>query len=304
MPEALNQPNGMTPELAELISMREVVMRRKPAKRGRHSVSGPSLSPLRGRGMEYAESREYQHGDDARHMDWRITARTGQAHTKVFQAERERLTLLVADTSKRMYFGTRVRYKSVQAARAGALAVWQALRDGDRVAALRGSVREEPVKPASGTRGVLRVLDALRRWYSEPPQDDLGLETAIAHAIRVAKPGTRVIVLADTRSIAAIPLVNWSALAQHSEVIVLALTDPLEIAPPHREVAFNVGGQRVNLNLDAESTVDAWDEQFAAPIEEARTRLQSRGVRFYALSTADDSDAWMDLLGRVPSMVA
>ena len=85
---------------------------------------------------------------------------------------------------------------------------------------------------------------------------------------------------------------------------MLALTDPLEIAPPHREVAFNVGGQRVNLNLDAESTVDAWDEQFAAPIEEARTRLQSRGVRFYALSTADDSDAWMDLLGRVPSMVA
>lgn len=304
MTETMSQPNGMTPELAELISMREVVMRRKPAKRGRHGMSGPSLSPLRGRGMEYAESREYQHGDDARHMDWRITARTGKAHSKVFQAERERLTLLVADTSKRMYFGTRVRYKSVQAARAGALAVWRALRDGDRVAALRGSVREEPVKPASGTRGVLRVLDALRRWYAATPDDDLGLKTAIDHAIRVAKPGTRVIVLADSQSIATIPAVSWSALAQHCEVIVLVMTDPLEVAPPHRDVAFNVDGQRLNVNLNADATVSSWDEVFAEPLQQARETLQSRGVRNFVLSTADDSDAWMDLLGRAPSMVA
>src|SRR3546814_11310880 len=74
--------------------------------------------------MEYAESREYAHGDDARHIDWRLTARSGKPHTKLFRAERERLTLLVADTAPALYFGTRVRFKSVQAARAGAVAAW------------------------------------------------------------------------------------------------------------------------------------------------------------------------------------
>src|SRR3546814_14376992 len=62
--------------------------------------------------MEYAESREYAHGDDARHIDWRLTARSGKPHTKLFQAERERLTLLVADTAPALYFGTRVRFTS------------------------------------------------------------------------------------------------------------------------------------------------------------------------------------------------
>lgn len=296
--------DGMTPSLAELIAMRDVVTRRQPAKRGMHSHAGPSLSPMRGRGMEYAESREYQHGDDARHMDWRITARTGKAHSKVFQAERERLTLIVADTSKRMFFGTRVRFKSVQAARAGAAAVWQALRDGDRVAALRGSQREEPIKPAGGMRGALRVLDALRRWYTAPLEDNAGLNTAITHAIRIAKPGSRVVVLADALSLAAIPAVDWSALAQHCEVIVLAMTDPVELSPPKRDVAFNVYGRRINVNLHADASANSWESLFVQPLMDAKEHLPKRGVRFFALSTDDHSDAWMDLLGRVPRMVA
>src|SRR6478736_4309344 len=104
----------------------------------------------------------------AGHIDWRLTARSGTPHTKLFQAERERLTLLIADTAPSLYFGTRVRFKSVQAARAGALAAWSAIGDGDRVAALRGSLREAPVAPAAGARGALRVLDALVRWYTAP----------------------------------------------------------------------------------------------------------------------------------------
>src|SRR5690606_9603255 len=127
--------SGIQPTLAELIALRGVAQGRRPPRRGRHGISGQAPSPLRGRGMEYAESREYARGDDARHIDWKLTARSGRPHTKLFQAERERLTLLVADTSPALYFGTRVRFKSVQAARAGALATWVALRDGDRIAA-------------------------------------------------------------------------------------------------------------------------------------------------------------------------
>src|SRR3546814_6061139 len=105
---------GIIPTLAELVALRAAAQGRRPPRRGRHGVSGQAPSPLRGRGMEYAESREYAHGDDARHIDWRLTARSGKPHTKLFQAERERLTLLVADTAPALYFGTRVDRKSTR----------------------------------------------------------------------------------------------------------------------------------------------------------------------------------------------
>ena len=82
---------GLVPTLPELIALRGLVQGRRGARRGHHGVQGHALSSLRGRGMEYAESREYAQGDDARHIDWRLTARSGRTHTKLFQAERERL---------------------------------------------------------------------------------------------------------------------------------------------------------------------------------------------------------------------
>ena len=182
---------GIVPSLRELIALRALVQGRRGARQGRHGVQGHALSNQRGRGMEYAESREYAVGDDARHIDWRLTARSGKAHTKLFQAERERLTLIVADTAPALYFGTRTRFKSVQAARAGAVAAWLAARDGDRIAALRGAHREPPVAAASGPRGALRLLDALARWYARRPEDDAGLQVALDHARRLLRPGAR-----------------------------------------------------------------------------------------------------------------
>ncbi|MBJ7518000.1 MAG: DUF58 domain-containing protein, partial [Stenotrophomonas sp.] len=136
--------DGLVPTLAELVALRGTAIRPPAPKRGRIGQAGQAPSALRGRGMEYAESREYVAGDDARHIDWRVTARSGRTHTKLFQAERERVTLIVADTDPALYFGTRTRFKSVQAARVGAVAAWSAQRRGDRIAALRGSLQEAP----------------------------------------------------------------------------------------------------------------------------------------------------------------
>src|SRR5690606_9419843 len=94
---------GIRPTLAELVELRAAATGRRVPRRGRLG-HGPAPSPLRGRGMEYAESREYTAGDDARHIDWRVTARSGRAHTKVYQAERERLSLVVADTAPALYY--------------------------------------------------------------------------------------------------------------------------------------------------------------------------------------------------------
>lgn len=289
--------DGIVPTLKELVALRGIVQGRRGARQGRSGVRAQAASALRGRGMEYAESREYSAGDDARHIDWRLTARTGRAHTKLFQAERERLTLIVADTAPALYFGTRVRFKSVQAARAGAIAAWAAARDGDRIAALRGSLREPAVPPASGSRGALHVLDALARWYARPPADDAGLAVALEHAQRLLRPGSRLVLLADAASLDAVPAHRWPALAQHHEVIALLLTDPLEIEPPARPLAFAADGRRVEIDLATAAQRRAWSRQFAAPVEAALQALAARGIRARALSTGDESDAWLPLLG-------
>ena len=303
--------DGVHPTLAELVALRAAATGRRLPPRGRHGVHGHGLSPMRGRGMEYAESREYAHGDDARHIDWRLTARSGRAHTKLFQAERERLTLVVADTAPALYFGTRVRFKSVQAARAGAVAAWTAVRDGDRLAALRGSADEAPVPPASGPRGALRVLDALVRWYSAPPPDDAGLPFALDHAARLLRPGSRLVVLADPASIAgeagnapAWPQARWAGLARHHEVTVLLLVDPLERQPPSAAVVFAAGDRRLELDLSAAPRRAAWARAFEGPVARALEHLPARGVRVHALSSDAPSDAWLSLPGQPRARVA
>lgn len=296
--------DGVAPSLRELVALRATAQRRGPARQGRHGLTGQAASQMRGRGMEYAESREYVAGDDVRHIDWRLTARSGRTHTKLFQAERERLTLVVADTSAAMYFGTRVRFKSTQAARAGAVAVWNAIRDGDRVAAVRGSQLEPPVPPASGPRGALRVLDALVRWYAKPPADDQGLAAALEAASRLLRPGSRVIVLADPASVASLPNDTWTRLSAHHDVVVLLLVDALEQTPPSAALAFESGGHRLELDLADAAQRARWEQIFVEPIARALAQLPGRGVRVQALRTDAPSEAWLPLLGRSQPQVA
>lgn len=296
--------DGIVPTLTELVALRGAVGRRFAARQGRFGTSGHARSPLRGRGMEYAESREYSPGDDARHIDWRLTARTGRAHTKLFQAERERLTLILADTSPALFFGTRVRFKSVQAARVGAVAAWAAVRDGDRVAAVSAIPGEPPAAPGPGTRGALRVIDALARWYAQAPVAHAGLELALDHARRLLRPGSRLLVLGDAASIANVADARWLAFAREHEVVVLLMTDPLETEPPHTPVPFATDGHRTELDFSIHRVRQGWRQAFALPVETLLRRLPQQGVQVQAVSTVDASESWLGLLGRARPQVA
>lgn len=192
----------------------------------------------------------------------------------------------------------------MQAARAGAVAAWAAVRDGDRIAAIRGTRREPPVPPAAGPRGALRVLDALVRWYDHPPEDDAGLEVALGQAARLLRPGSRLCVLADPASVAAIDPRRWPQLALHHEVVVLLLVDPLERDPPRAALAFTGNGGRVELDLASAPQRQRWRNAFTAPVEDALARLPTRGVRVRVLSTDAPSESWLSLITRQQAGVA
>jgi len=292
-PAAPLEGDGIVPSLPELIALRRLASRAGDPRRGQRGVSARAASAQRGRGMEYAESREYVAGDDARHIDWKLSARTGLTHTKTFQAERERLSLIVADTAPALYFGTRTRFKSVQAARAGAVAAWSALRDGDRVAALCAGGDGGLVTPAGGTRGALRVLDALVRWYQAPSADATGLQAALERAGRLLHPGARAVVLADPASALAVAPAAWSALSMHVDVRLLLLVDPLEMRPPACVLPVAAIGGRMQLDLGAAAPREAWHKTFVAPVEALRDTLPGRRIRVQVLASDDASNAWL-----------
>ena len=119
---------GVRVALDELIAMRLRARRfARPAARVTGSHAATHASRFRGRGVDYVESRAYQPGDDIRQMDWRLTARSGKPHTKLFQEEREQSILLRIDHGPSMRLARA--YASVgSAARAAALGAWAAAR--------------------------------------------------------------------------------------------------------------------------------------------------------------------------------
>ncbi len=128
--------DGVSVELNELIALQRYARRVNYKPLYSAVQAGNHLSKLRGRGMDFAEVRNYQAGDEIRHMEWRVTARTGRPHVKIYQEERERPVVILTDFNPSMYFGTRIAFKSVVAARMAAMIIWTAVKQGDRVGGL------------------------------------------------------------------------------------------------------------------------------------------------------------------------
>jgi uncharacterized protein (DUF58 family) len=125
-------------------------------------MSGNYLARSKGRGMEFDEVRHYQNGDDIRAIDWRVTARTGKTHTKLFREEIERPVLVATDLSSSMLFGSKLLFKSVQACHLAALVTWHAKNRGDRVGGIVFNQQQHSeLKPRSRKQGVLHYLHTL-----------------------------------------------------------------------------------------------------------------------------------------------
>ncbi|MGR8999333.1 MAG: DUF58 domain-containing protein, partial [Gammaproteobacteria bacterium] len=128
----------------------------------RSRQSGGYVSRFKGRGMEFDETRLYQPGDDIRSIDWRVTARSGKTHTKMFREERERPVFISVDNRLAMHFATRGVFKSVLAAKLAGLLAWAADYHGDRIGGQLFSEHEcREIKPQNGRHAVLRFLNAL-----------------------------------------------------------------------------------------------------------------------------------------------
>lgn len=277
-------------DLGELVALRGQAMRLRASRtKTQTPLAGGHASHLRGRGMDYAESRVYQPGDDARAIDWRRTARSGRMHTKLFREERERSLLLMMDTHGSMRFGTRVRFKSVQAARAAALVAWSAARAGDRVGALAFGAAREAVDPRGGDRGVLAVLGALARWDMHPADSEEPLSAALLRAQRLALPGSRVLLVSDGLCVDEAARMALLHIAQRSEVRALIVADALELSPPPPgSYAFDTPQGRVQMQLHGSSQRMRFRDNLARGHRALAALCDECGVRWRRIAGGED----------------
>ncbi|TLY52391.1 MAG: hypothetical protein E6K53_04445 [Gammaproteobacteria bacterium] len=206
-----------------------------------------------------------------------------------------------------MHFGTRVRFKSVQAARTAALIAWATVMSGDRIGAIGyGPGLNTEVKPVGGMRGALRCLRALAEWdaiaraeIAANPVAAVPLAQALQRAQRIARPGTQIVLLTDgfDADEAAEPIL--SRLAEHCDIAAVLLRDPLEHrAPPPARYALVEEGRRTLLDFSVARTRARWPQLFEERRVAFSDMLRCRALNRVVLDTPDEpEDVLRDLLG-------
>lgn len=269
-------------QLASLIDL-------SPKKMPQAKLSGSYLTKHKGRGMEFDEARHYQPGDDIRAIDWRVTARTGKTHTKVYREERERPVFIIADFSSSMRFGTQLLTKSVQAAHTAALLSWAGAMRGDKVGALiYNDERHRECRPMSRRRAVLAICHEMLNVHNATLADNptntnqTGLNDALVRARRLARPGSLVYVISDFLRFDSTSHQHLSQLARRCEVRGMMINDPLEHSLPQStllqpvDVTDGVNRQQWLIGDKAQSeSYRKWRESF---YDEISATLLKSGV--------------------------
>jgi len=247
--------------------------------------SGEYHSVFKGRGMNFAEVREYHYGDDIRNIDWNVTARTGAPFVKVFDEERELTVMLLVDVSASGEFGSRGRMKGEVAVEICAVLAFSAITNNDKVGLIIFSDRiEKFVPPRKGRRHVLRVLRELLYFRPEGRGTDIG--GALEYLARVVRRRAVVFVVSDfladgfDRALA--------VAGRRHDTIVIRMGDRRERALPpvgYLELEDAETGERLTVNVSDRTFRDAFEREVAERAAALDRRFRKTGVDVIDIST-------------------
>ncbi|MDP1604588.1 MAG: DUF58 domain-containing protein [Legionella sp.] len=285
---------GLIAELPELINLKRFAHRVHYKPENQRQRAGNHLSRIRGRGMDFSEVRHYQAGDEIRHMEWRVTARTGRPHIKVYQEEKERPVVILTDFSPSMYFGTRIAFKSVIAARLAALIAWTAIKQGDRVGGLFYSLdNHSEFIPRGRESGVLPLLASLSDYtrqyiHKEKADSVVSLSDELLRLRRVAKPGSMLVLISDFYQMNQECEKHLNRLRAHNDILAYHVCDILELAPPKPALYAITDGKR-EMMLDTMNP-QVWND-YQAFCENQRLNLQAQFKRLQIQYTQITAEA-------------
>ncbi|MGQ7843342.1 DUF58 domain-containing protein [Granulosicoccus sp. 3-233] len=296
--------------LDELVRLRTAAqaMQRQVRKRSAAPMSGGSVSRRLGRGLDFAEVREYQPGDDVRMIDWKVTARSGKAHTKLFVEERERPVLLVVDFRAGMRFGTQGMYKSVLAARLAALLGWCAVASHDRVGGFVFTDDwHDEIRPQNGRRGLMSLFRAIHHGQQRIPHPGGDQLTRTLQRLRHGvHAGSTVVLLSDFEGFDEAARLALGSALQSLDVMAVHVCDPLDanLPPAGRYPMIGRAGQsqrRFLLSISGHGERQQYRQAFeqrAASVQQ----LFARHGHFHTVAMTNGSlrDTATAILSRQP----
>lgn len=244
--------------LADMIALRaETTRRRTLSRRGITPLPGLTQTKLRGAGLDFDELRPYAEGDDIRHIDWNVTARTGRAYTRLYHEERERALTVALDLRASMFTGAQ-RLKAVAAGAMAAAIVWQVSANRDRAGALVfDDDRTDVSRPRLREGGVLEALGLIETIFAaarkRPGQTPTAraLDEILAEINRLGRSAGLTVLVTDCAAPGAHFDAELAMVARHERMAVLRIADPMELsALPSGSYPYAAEGEARHLRLD------------------------------------------------------
>jgi len=264
--------------------------------------AGQYVSAFKGQGIEFAEVREYQPGDDVRAIDWNVSARFGHPFVKIFHEERELTVMLLLDLSGSHLFGTRKKFKRELLAEVAGMLAFLAIRTNDKVGAiLFSSGVEKFIPPKKGASHVWRLIKEIFTY--EPRDLNTNVDEVLTYLNKVAKRYAIVFLISDCMDTGFDRSLRLTA--RKHDLTIIRVSDPAEEELPEvgmmtvrdpetgQVALINTGSkmlrqrwkteqrsQRAYLNdLAGRSGVDLVDLYTDGPVVEPLTRLFDRRRR-------------------------
>jgi uncharacterized protein (DUF58 family) len=256
-------------------------------------LQGDYRTVFRGTGVDVVDLREYQPGDDLRHIDWNVTARTDTPHVREYVEDREVTTWLLLDRSPSMGFGPIERRKHVVLAELAAVVAQLLTRGGNQIGAvLFDSAVEEVVSPASGRNQVLRILARLLREPAEAGSDrkPTALDVPLRATLGIARRRSLVVIISDF-----ISEPGWERplgqLAHRHDVVALQVVDRREFELPAVGMIY-VEDAETGEQIFVDSNDPAFQHRLRAAADERQAGLKANartaGVDLFSVSTDED----------------
>lgn len=256
-------------------------------------LTGRKRSRLRGRGLDFDELRHYRPGDDIRHMDWRVTNRTGKPHVRVYTEERDRPVTLLVDQRLSMFFGSRQRMKSVTAAQVAALTAWRVLAVGDRVGALlfndSQATEVRPSRSEKMTLGWLGQLVAMNQQLAVAPDADHdpgALDRALGSLEREIGHDHLLILVSDFSGWSQRSLAILQRIRRHNDAICALVYDPLERdISPAANLVVSDGVHQMAIDPGRRQLGEKFGARFEARLEQVQADLRRHDIPVLLLDT-------------------
>jgi uncharacterized protein (DUF58 family) len=252
------------------------------------ALSGNYRTHFKGHGVTFSEHRLYVPGDDVRHIDWKVSARSRDPLIKKYEEERELTVFLVVDVSASEAFGSGAKLKSEIQAEVAAMLAYAATHTGDKVGALlfAGQV-EEVVRPAKGRGHVMKIAQKVLTY--EAKTSGTNLAAALDAADRIMKHAGVVFILSDF--IATGYEMSLRRLARRHDVVAVSTDDPRETDVPdlgHFFLRDPETGVEHFVDTGSYAFRKWMKEQVARRAATRDTLLRSGQVEQLRVSTSDD----------------